>query len=1198
MMITNEEVYPGPLPQWLKDHLRSQIIDNKSYSQGGKSRLLIIYPNTESRREMLESLTDEGFVIDNTLHHTISSLKDSIMADFRMPRLLQNDPSFQLILHEECKKESSKLGFPIINPLPDMNWSRGKTTALADLHSFLSSESAASGWDGPGIRTFRQVLRSLELKLNVTHNDFLVERIIEKLKTSEKPFSLIDVDGIIMLNHSPTIPQSEADFIRMISCHSPIHQLSNAGNFRLGKHGLLLKDEWPINEKSELPGWVPVHNFTKVIDENKIERVLLQRENQSFEAAFSFATKKLHESPDQSVLIIDPNFENNKHIWNRGLKNLGFPISSENLMITNHPLGHWFNSYLNLSYGNDAFSLDKLRALSIQNSLTLFPEIKPHPLDKRITPVPDPKILSKIARTNHILGGPETLIQWLSCLESDFDFGFNEEEDNLKKESTQWWLLCVVKWLSPILSGPDRSIINESSNVGVYSKHELPLPTSPKSGDEWFFSTLKLSRQSSLNSEFIGDLTIASGVIQSLVSEFMNLRDTQKLLQHKFPIMGPDWADEISNLIGITTFSSSVNLNRHRLRILSCDQALGCTSDIAILTNVSSISWNLKVPKMHFLGDQERNESNLLRPDGPVRNARHNFEHILKCASEVIILDPSLDDANPSSTPIREWTIINDPDDNSVIFETPINQSLSLRAMRMMDGLKLNNNEKSLISPINPNSVTISLDSSLQRDRERRQPRMAEPDGYLSVANKNYLFQSDIKNMSRKTPKMFTNPRNNLRWPVISARTWDYVKNKEIVTPTIDPRPFTPNPTKIDVSDSRHGFIQIKNQKISIWSASRLQEWLRCPRAGWLSRSLRINAEESQKEDLDARTHGDLFHKIHHNLLLDILEFDEGMDRDIDFSEKSSIPLNIARSKISPEILMQKALINLDNLAPWLNRSDAVSANRVRMMTGMSVYEWDDWLLDPKPISLSGRIGRMIEAELLLENVIPIALEWNLTQDNSNGILISLPENITLPVGEKLPDIRLRGYIDRVDLVPFDSENDIWINEEGNSEVAPLEIHNSQWTPRRLIIIRDLKTTEKTDINERHYKGVLEELQLALYARAWEESHPGDLVIGVGISVLGHKTSHQIEMSTNSLISNLSKIGNLTEITHDKFRFLNEDDKPLSDPFRAWLASRISVALSVSDRANKGYVNPIPEENNCKYCKVKDICDVKLEGDF
>ena len=111
------------------------------------------------------------------------------MSDFRMPQKLNQSSAFQIILHEECKKASANLGFPIINPLPEMNWSRGKTAALSELHAFLSSESLAKDWSGPGIETFRKILQTLELKLNVTHNDFISERLIEQLINSEQPFS-------------------------------------------------------------------------------------------------------------------------------------------------------------------------------------------------------------------------------------------------------------------------------------------------------------------------------------------------------------------------------------------------------------------------------------------------------------------------------------------------------------------------------------------------------------------------------------------------------------------------------------------------------------------------------------------------------------------------------------------------------------------------------------------------------------------------------------------------------------------------------------------------------------------------------------------------------------------------------------------------------------------------------------------------
>ena len=1197
MRITNEEVSPGAVPQWLLEHLISQLSDAKPYSDGGMSRILVIYPTTESRREIIELISNQGYVVDNTLHHTIPSLMDSIMSDFRMPQKLNQSSAFQIILHEECKKASANLGFPIINPLPEMNWSRGKTTALSELHAFLSSESLAKDWDGPGIEKFRKILQSLESKLNSTHDDFLPIRLIEKLINSERPFSLTDVDGIIMLNHSPTIPKSHIDFMKVISRHCPIHQLGNIGNIRLGEHGLRLIDEWAITDVSNLPEWVPKHNPTSQNKENNVDRIMLHRENQSFEATYSIVSNFLLESSNKTVLIIDPNFENNKNIWGRGMKNLGLPFSYGEHMLINNSFGHWINSYLNLSHSDDAFSLDKLRAISLQQSLVLFPEMPVHPKDERIRPIPDTELLTNIARSNHILGGPGALSQWLQSLSSNYDFRFNNDEDNIKKESTQWWLLCLSRWLNPLLSGFDRDSIKEFSNKGVFTNELLPLPDILKNGDDWFRSTINLLSEKMTSRSNVEDSVKSIAVIQLLYSEFSNLRSTQFLIKHNYPKMGPAWIDEMSNLIQKINIKISSSLSRNRVRILSCDQSLGCTADLTILANTSSNSWDLRVPKMHFIGDIERHENNLLRPDGPIRNARHNLEHILKSSPRVIILDSSFDDSNPPSTPIREWTISNNLDE-SKIFESVIDYSLSPRNAQRIDGLRLNDNQKSLRPPINSNSVTISIDPILQRDRERRQPQLASEDGYLPDENRNSVFNFDIKNMTRKTPKTFSSPRENVRWPVLSAITIDQNNSRKIKTQTIDPRPFTPRSLGINVNDSRNGFRQLENLNFPNWSPTRLQKWLRCPRSGWLTRSLKVELEDSQKEDLDARTHGDLFHKIHHNLILQTLNFKEKYPRNFDFDLVNNSPLNISHSKIDPQILMQQSLLNLDDIAPWLNRDDAVSTNRIRMMTGMSIREWDEWLSNPQPVPLTGRIGRMIKAELLLENVAPIAIEWDLSLYDKEGIEISLPSHITSPNGESLDSIKLKGQIDRVDLVPFDIDNNIWIDEEGSNEVAPLELYKSSWKPRRLVIIRDIKTSEKTDIKDRHFKGLLEELQLALYARSWEIANPGDLVIGAGISVLGHETSHLIEKSSNLLVSKLTNFGTETEITKSLFRFLDEDESPESDPFRAWMASRISVALNTSDRANKGFVNPIPQENNCKYCSVSNLCDVKLEGDF
>ena len=97
--ITNEEVHPGPIPDWLVDHVKRQSTDPLPNSEGGPSRILILYSGEQARRENLERLADEGLVIDRTLHHTIDSLEKSLLADLRMPRILSMSGGWNLILN-------------------------------------------------------------------------------------------------------------------------------------------------------------------------------------------------------------------------------------------------------------------------------------------------------------------------------------------------------------------------------------------------------------------------------------------------------------------------------------------------------------------------------------------------------------------------------------------------------------------------------------------------------------------------------------------------------------------------------------------------------------------------------------------------------------------------------------------------------------------------------------------------------------------------------------------------------------------------------------------------------------------------------------------------------------------------------------------------------------------------------------------
>ena len=1204
MNITNEEIFSGQSPAWLYDHIISEISNPIPYSQGGLPKLLIIYPNDESRLEMLSKIADEGYVIDRNLHHTVNSLMISIMNDFRMPQLFKNAPYFDSIIHEECVKESTKLGFPLINPLPTMHWGHGKTRALLQLHKFLSSESVDTfSWQGPGIPTISKILTSLETKMNFTYPDFLSRRLVSYLEKIEKPFSLIGIDGIIMLNHSPTTSKAYLDFISAVSYHCPIHQLANKGNFRKGEHGLLLLDNYPVKDESSLPTWVPKHKLDNLKETrlNKIRRVLIKEESDSFNAALSFAREKLDSSSDSRIIIVDPDYYNNVSKWNIGLKNLGVPINPVSINVKNHPLGYWINKYLKLGHDSDSFSLLNLRALSLQKTINLFPEVPPHPFDKDLLPIPDIEVLNRVSMQNHILGGPGALERWINNLsrtniEVDKITKPSDLERVRKQEETLWWLLCLSQWLYPILSKSDQQVINKSKTInGLLSDQSFPLPEATKSGDQWLLETLKLSKENSRIEELDGLSCSSAGVIQNIWAELDKLRKIQNLLNQDN--ISSNWVEEISNLMNnIETFVTS-NKTSSRLRVLPAEKVLGCTADMIILANISSQSWNLKVPKMHFLGDEERNKYNLLRADSPVRNARHIREHIFHCSPEVIILDPSNDESTPAAAPISEWVLENDCADISEVFDLELSNLFIPKLLRQKDGKSLENNIGPTLSPINRNAITISHELGLQRDRERRQPKKADIDGYISEENIGKIFQFRPSHLWKKKPRKFPEgvewPRLNQRWPVYSGtQEWN---GKLFVTPTVDPRPFVPESTGVLVSDKRNGYLFDTKLGKTTWSPTTLQDWLICPRRGWLTHGIKAGIEESSlDEGLDSRVHGSFFHQLHYDLLCDVLGFKLGKIRDIDNLEP---PSNLANCTISDEHLMAKGLHNLDNLAPWLTRTDSVSKNRLRMMSGMSTIEWENWLANPQPIPLSGRLGEMIQSEKLeLSNSIPIVFEWRFDRLN-----LSLSKELTMPNGEHLSSILVKGSIDRVDIIPFviDGEK-IWINENGNKDIAPLELYNSEWKPRRLVVIRDLKTSEKTkssDLSNRHKKGILEELQLALYARAWELENPGDLVVGVGISILGQKTTHYVETSASDYTKSVDNIGEKTTITHDKYRFLNEDSSPQSDPFRAWLASRISTALNISNNADNGYFHPIPQES-CKFCKVRDICDVRVEASF
>lgn len=1186
--ITVEEIPVGTTPNWLLDHFINQAIDPRPISKGGPSKILTIYANENSRRQQMSTLSDIGFAFDRTLHHTLESLKSSLMADLRIPRKISLGPSYELVLHNFCSERAANLSFPLINPLPNMHWGEGKTNALSELHTFLSKESSIASWDGPGIHSFMEILRDIESKTGGTHPDFLTSKIMEGIEFVDTPFTLLDIDGIIMLDHASPINKSDQELLIALSKIRPIHQLTYPGSYRLGFHGYQLVDDFPITDPENLPKWIPEHEISNHKDAPNVDRVFVNREEQSFEASISIARGFLFRQQNSTVLIIDPSYEENQTKWNKITHDLGLPISGLKNPITHSPLGHWLHELANIGNGSNSFSMEKLRLLAIQESLSPFSPFHNDDNNGGISPRPDIELLSKIARSEHILGGPGALERWMEALCRPS----KKDEKALSRESTQWWMIALASSIFPLLGKTDRALLsNQRLLTGCHSGKLLEVPIPPSTGDQWLVRTVQHIDTGVPVDSLDGNTIPISSIIKAIITEHESLRSLQSSVGQSPPRGGPDWVAELSSILKTASLPVPISGISSRLRVLSPKDALGCNSDIAIIANASASSWNLRSPKIPFIGEIERHKFGLLRPDVPIVRARHYLYHILNCCNKAILIDPSLDKSAPLSPPLEEILGYCNPPIN---FDPDSEENLGPRDIKQLDGRLLRNMKNSSNPPLNPSAITIPLDVDLQRDRERRQPVKADNEGYLPSEYRNRVILFDHDDLTRKTPEGVDNPRSFTRWPVIGAIGTD---GKNSVT--IDPRPFTPLPSGSFVSDSRHGHSEGASQEIQLWSPSRLQEWAKCPRRGWLSRGLKIRDDETQSEDLDPRIHGDLLHQIHHDLICEVLGMEEQVERDISGNLDGHFTTNLADSGLEEQEVMQKALEILDKLAPWLERTDGVSTFRLRMLTGMSHREWKDWLANPVGAPLGGRIGAMIRSEMKLSDSMPIALEWEIANGSEIGTEITLNQNETSPNQTKVPSIMVNGKIDRVDIIPFDNEGNEWLDNDGTKEVAPLRLfERNDWKPRRRVIIRDLKTSEKKP-SDRNKEGILNELQLAIYSRAWEINHPGDLVVGAGISTIGHSTEHLVETSSNHRSElELLAIGTTTSLTSRLHRFPDESTNPKSDPFRAWMAQRLSVALGVANGAVEGRVHPTPSKSACRYCPVSSICAVKMEDGY
>ena len=786
-------------------------------------------------------------------------------------------------------------------------------------------------------------------------------------------------------------------------------------------------------------------------------------------------------------------------------------------------------------------------------------------------------------------------------------------------------VVSLHNWCTfPILSDQDINHLKDKSFwKGCFTSQELPFEINDCTPDLWLNNVIAMMNKENLSNNFDGEREDGLLGLQILMSELSNLRSYEKSMGISLPESAEIWCEQVQSVIdsGVlpevpSPFSSVL--------VKTPDEVLGCQAKRVILVEPTADCWDLRVTLPPLLQEEERQRLGILRPDGPIRHTRHLLRWIYYSGEEVVVIDPTtLDESSPPVAPYVEywrdntssetlpsflssqdffegsgWCRVNHKDELLVVAEDRNVESysdgsstvvienvhgVSWRSKRSTEGNLLLKRQQTTTAPLSYTSALITLESQHFIDRIQRQPSLISgSEAYHAeakirksvVSTKPLAIIPKAKHLANDLPL----PVENSSWPVIGG-IW-----KEKETMSIDPRPLFPSEIEIEAVDYRHGHSPGNEWKVpDVWSPSRIQSWIECGRKGWLSQALHAGSDEIPDEELDTRTRGVLIHEVTEGMIEKAL----GMSRSIERS--SFTPRSVANSGTDENELMTNMARLLDEHAPWLSRSDVVTDERLRDLVGMDEVSWRSWLSQRQKILPSGRFAEIISAEFGIPDSVPICMEYKIGKDVGNG------QGTIIGTDKAGNEIKVRGSIDRVDLVPFGKDGKL-IDESGDFRIAPL-YPDGKWKPRRLVLIRDIKTAEKDRGKDKHLNALLEDVQLAIYARAWEIEHPGDLVIGVGVSDIGLETTHHVEIDPEwARVIDKLEIGEITNVLTGLFRpETSTSTSPSQSGFRAWLNHRLNAVFNAVNAARNRRVAPNPS-SICSYCSVSHICGLSEIG--
>ena len=1202
-MLSMETVPAGrPMPEWLFSVLQKPE----------KSRLLIIHSSEQARRQAIDALLDSqgGGILDTTHHLTLGRLISQLHLDLRLPKLLVDDAMLFERTHAALGAAAKALEFPLLHPDPQVNWSRSKSEHLLKLHNGLMGLESPWSWDeDPGAKECDVVLQQLQQQQGGIHPARKEYELFKALKNAGESilFSLSESDGIIMLDHPPGLREIQLSILRALSNLVPIHQLVNPGSYRLGYHGEFIADIHPCRLEKELPTWVPSHQIWISDKPDWLSPIGQKREGKyhriqvESNAHCDYAVLELIADLPEVTLVSGSADSLIKRIGSQ-LEEMGIQIEKPAEPVLNMAAIARLLSIMKLGHGQDAWSLAKVSGFSRQVSLPLDLDMifgVEHPTDPTLRPRLHLDLISELARGFHLLGGRGSLRRWLSALSSSSYRPHRDVENRMRQqEESQWWFACMACWLAPLLEDDEHEELL-SGLVGCFSAEKLPLPEEQVDGNSWIYNLRRC-----LGEETSEDIIEA---IDTLIQQSQEL--ARGLCAGEFIAM-------VESLTGKTMLEKRRS-GDSSLQIYSIDQIHGVELDCVILTDIDGDSWSMRDSGLPWMDEESRIRLGLARPDEAMRRGRHHLRHLLNCSKSLMIIDSSPEEGIELAGPVAEWfNTLKRADKIELLREAPptIPENrwqkggeerswawrgrddgnwLTLRRViieskdgdfhtlisgrRARDeqqraGIAASENRSPKLAPFAIGNIAAAAEAEIIDDISSRfQTNVILKEGeLLSLSRISELVNADPL---RLLPNHH-NPaggRDEVEWPHLGKMT------KRGIGVGIDPRPIRANPLGESTIDERTG--RTKKQFVipQVWSASKLQQWLDCPRRAWFANHLGAGTRDRVEEDLASSIRGDLIHLSEEALIRTHLS-----------GCKQPTPMHLG--PVPNENSGWDAILEtLAERAPWMKRDDAIAFHRVRDMIGTTPEKWRLWLDDEMDIPQGGRLGRMLDSDLELHDVAPIHSEWCVGLDGVDPALLSLPENKRY--------MSFRGRVDRVDeVLGLDRFKD-----ENYTEVIPLDLElNSTIKAKRLVIIRDVKTVEGAKDNgkdEKHKQSIFTDLQLALYARAWEVFNPGDRVIGVGITAVGKETIHRVEIDPQ-FSSHLTdyNIGEQTSHTHLHYRLPGEEIPAHSNPFRAWMRERLTTAFRVEDSARSGNIPPNPSIA-CNHCPVANACPSSKAGD-